>query len=539
MKKNFFLIVLSINLIHFACIQKAYAQNSLVKKWDSRFGGNNFEWLTVFEKNYEGGYILGGWTESDSSGDISERTRGNSDWWVVKIDSLGNKEWDKRFGGNSMDKLFSIGKTFDHGYILGGFTWSDSDQYVSQYTHGYSDYWIVKIDSLGNKQWDKRFGGNINDELYSVQQTVDKGYILGGTTKSSLNGDVSQQTYMGDYWIVKTDSIGIMQWEKRYGGYGRDELRSLQQTSDGGYILGGFTTSDSSIDVSHHSRGNTDYWVLKIDSIGIKQWDKLFGGHGEDELHSLEETMDHGYILGGISYSDSTEDVSQHSRGARDYWIVKIDSLGNKQWDKLFGGSYFEDEFGNVFQTSDKGYLIAGTSYSEAGADKTENNLGREQTWIVKTDSLGSKLWDKTIFTDSGLEHDEIGFAVQTEEKEGCYVFANFTRANIGGYKTQTSQGDYDYWLIKFCDTTLNTSIIKTSIERNEIMIYPNPTTGIFHLTFSNQIKFISIRDVLGRDVFYSKNIADQIDLSLQPSGIYFLQATMNEKIYSVKLVKE
>jgi hypothetical protein len=257
-----------------------------------------------------------------------------------------------------------------------------------------------------------------------------------------------------DYWILKTDSLGNYQWDRDFGGTSYDQLYSILQTSDGGYILGGSSQSDVSGNKTEPSRGLWDYWIVKTDMLGIKQWEKVFGGTDDDFNNSIQQTNDDGFILGGISISGISGDKSQPSWGGLDYWIVKTDSLGTKQWDRDYGGTAHEDEFGNVTITNDGGYLISGTSYSPISGDKTEINFGVEQPWIVKTDSSGNVQWDKTIFNTA---HDELGFAIQTSD--GCYLIANYTAAGTGGYKSQPNRDatnlSTDYWIIKFCDSSI------------------------------------------------------------------------------------
>ncbi|HYV95355.1 MAG TPA: T9SS type A sorting domain-containing protein [Chitinophagales bacterium] len=421
-----------------------------MKQWDYRYGGNDDDRLTCLIKTRDGGFMLGGYSASGSSGDKSQFSWGLFDYWIVKLDSLGIKQWDKRFGGTEGEIFSTVQHTKDGGYILGGSSSSGISGNKTEPSWGATDYWIVKIDSVGVKQWDKRFGGTNVEGLASVEQTSDGGYILGGLSSSGIGGDKTDSSWGGsDYWIVKTDSLGVKQWDKRFGGSGDEQLMSLKQTTDRGYILGGHSTSGVSGDKSQASWGNWDYWIVKIDSIGIKQWDQRFGGTDGDYFFSLKQTVDGGYILGGYSDSGISGDKTQPSWGGGDYWIVKIDSLGVKQWDERFGGTANEDELGNITLTTDGGYLIPGPSYSPISGDKTENNLGLEQSWFVKTDSLGTKQWDKTISTTG---HDEYSYAVQA--KDGCFVFANQTQAGVGGDKTQGSWGGYDYWVIKYCDTT-------------------------------------------------------------------------------------
>jgi hypothetical protein len=434
------------------------SQVYLAKQWDHTFGGSNVETLTGIIETSDRGFLLGGFTNSGNTNDITDTSRGGNDFWIVKTDSAGNKQWDKRFGGSFEDKLYSIQQTFDGGYIIGGLTTSDSSGDITQPTRGSMDYWIVKTDNLGNKQWDKRFGGSDYDWLNVVRQTADSGYILGGYSFSDSSGDKSgHRNNSVDFWIVKTNASGIKQWDKTIGGLSTDELYSLQQTADGGYIMGGRTVSDSSVDVSENGRGGYDYWVIKTNAQGVKTWDKRFGGNNNDKLLYLQQTKNKEYILGGFTFSDSTGDFSQPSRDTSisasinrgDAWIIKIDSMGTKKWDKRFGGHWVEDAFGYVKETFDGGYLMGCASYSNISGDKTENNFGFEQSWIVKMDSLGNKKWDKTLYVNS---EDEYAYPVQT--KDSCYVIANWSTGDSAGYKSENSRGNYDFWFIKFCETS-------------------------------------------------------------------------------------
>ncbi|MCX6199917.1 MAG: T9SS type A sorting domain-containing protein [Bacteroidetes bacterium] len=501
----------------------AFGQNPLVKQWDKRFGGDNHDYLSSFQQTLDRGYILAGFTYSDSIDDVSQNSSDygipHCDYWIIKIDSLGGKQWDKKFGGTSSDVLHSIQQTKDKGYILGGNTRSDSSGDVSQHLKGGYDYWIVKTDSIGNKLWDKRFGGNAEDYLKEVQQTKDGGFVLAGITISNSNGDVTQLPKGGyDYWIVKTDSLGNKIWDKRFGGNMNDLLSSFLQTNDGCYILGGYTLSDSSGDLSEHIRGVSDYWLLKIDPLGNKIWDKTFGGDSSDELYSMQPTKDGGFIIGGISTSKISGDVSEDGSGKGDYWIIKIDSLYSKQWDKKFGGSDNERIFTSVKQTKDRGYLLSGISPSNISGDKTETNLGIEQVWLVKTDDIGNKQWDKTLLTTGQHEY---GYAIQSDD--GCYEVANYTDAGIGGYKTQanwdTTNATTDYWLIKFCDTSNITSVSSFSLlEEPQVKIYPNPANSqLFIETNGEEIKQVNIYNTMGEVVMGAQQIINHQSSIFQP----------------------
>ena len=426
--------------------------------WDHRFGGSGDDELRFIQETADGGFILGGYSHSGIGGDKTQPLQGIDDYWIVKTDSYGNKQWDRDFGGTDEDFLFSVQQTTDHGFILGGYSSSGISGDKTQASWGGTDYWIIKIDSLGNKQWDKSFGGTGYEYLYSLQQTDDGGFILGGYSNSGISGDKTQACSAGsgdvDYWIVKIDVLGNKQWDKDFGGSDFDHLCTVQQTSDHGFILGGSTSSGIGGDKTQPAWGGRDYWIIKTDSLGNKQWDKDFGGTGADALVSMSLASDGGFLLGGHSGSQVSGNKTQPTIGNTDYWIVRTDSLGTKLWDKDFGGYDIEDAEGSIFQMQDGGYLIGGDSFSGMGGDKSESNLGISQSWIIKMDSAGTKQWDKTILTMPDLKL--FPYALQT--LDGCYVVAQASKGGIAGDKSEanrdTSLASWDYWMIKFCDST-------------------------------------------------------------------------------------
>ena len=303
------------------------------KEWDKTFGGTDRDKAESVQQTRDGGYIIAGETSSYGAG--------SEDFWLVKTDSSGNKEWDKTFGGTNDDVAYSVQQTSDDGYIIAGET--------SSYGAGYSDFWLLKTDSSGNKEWDKTFGGAKWDGAQSVQQTRDGGYILTGCAQSYGAG-------LCDFWLVKTDSSGNKEWDKTFGGTRQDSAKSVQQTDDGGYIFAGFTQS---YDAGHY---NEDFWLVKTDSNGNKAWDKTFRGSNDDRAESVQQTSDGGYILAGFTQS--------YGAGNKDFWLLKTDSDGNKEWDKTFGGGQRDWAF-SVQQTDDGGYILAGVtgSYGAGSSD--------------------------------------------------------------------------------------------------------------------------------------------------------------------------
>ena len=469
------------------------AQNPLVKQWDARFGGKQNDIVSAFQETADGGFIIGGSSMSVVSGNKTQPTQGGFDYWIVKTDAAGTLQWEKDYGGSLPEDFRDLQQTRDHGYILAGYTDSPVSGDKTQPVWGSTDFWIVRLDSLGNKIWDRDFGGTSVDNLYSVQQTSDGGFILGGSSQSQAGGDKTQNTWTAseDYWIVKIDSLGNKQWDSDLGGTSTDELGTVTQTADGGYLLCGRSFSGVGGDKSQAGFGGVDCWIVKTDALGNKIWDMSYGGTADDFLHSARQTSDHGFIIGGFTYSGvgGNKTTPLWGTSGTDYWVIKTDSLGVKQWEKDFGGTDNEDDFGSVFETFDHGFLFAGTSYSPISGDKSESNLGGEQSWIVKTDSLGAMEWEKTLFT---LGHDETGFAIQT--RDGCYAFMNADNGNTGGYRTQPNwdtlisvSTSADYWIVKFCDTTL--SMIPAAAFTSPNHICPGTCTDFTNLS-SNAISY-------------------------------------------------
>ena len=293
-------------------------------EWDKTFGGSDSDCVYSVQQTFDGGYIVTGFTFSFGAGGF--------DFWLIKTDSNGNELWNKTFGGSDSDYAWSVQQTSDKGYIVAGATES--------FGAGDDDFWLIKTDSNGNKEWDKTFGGSNDDCAFSVQQTSDNGYILAGFTDSFGAGG-------RDSWLIKTDQNGNKEWDKTFGGSNNDHAHSIQMTSDNGYIIAGYTES--------FGAGNEDFWLIKTDSNGDKEWDKTFGGPDYDWAHSVQQTSDRGYIVAG--YTES------FGAGNEDFWLIKTDSNGDKEWDKTFGGPDY-DWAHSVQQTSDRGYIVAGETKS-------------------------------------------------------------------------------------------------------------------------------------------------------------------------------
>ncbi|MCD6418321.1 hypothetical protein J7M00_06020, partial [bacterium] len=229
--------------------------------------------------------------------------------------------WQKCLGGSDWDEAYSIQQTDDGGFIIAGESYSNDGDVSGN--HGGGDYWVVKLNSAGDIVWQKSLGGSDWDEAYSIQQTTDGGFIVAGESVSN-DGDVSghhgSSGYSADYWLVKFNSAGSIEWQKSLGGSGDDVAFSIQQTTDGGFIVAGYSESnDSDVSGNHSYYGYYDYWVVKLNSAGNIDWQKCLGGSDDDWAYSIQQTFDGGYIVAGYSYSNDGDVSGNH--GAYDYWV--------------------------------------------------------------------------------------------------------------------------------------------------------------------------------------------------------------------------
>jgi len=404
--------------------------------------------------------------------------------------------WSRTFGGDDSDRCFSVQQTSDGGYILVGET--------RTFGAGSVDCWMVKTNENGDSLWSRTFGGNYEDECYSVQQTSDGRYILAGFTKSFGAG-------CANFWLIKTDENGDSLWSRTFGGNDWDDCYSVLQTSDSGYILAGYTYS--------YGAGCSDFWLIKTDESGDSLWSKTFGGYDDDCCWSVQQTSDGGYMLAGQTKS--------FGAGGTDFWMVKTDENGDSLWSHSFGWNNFDKCF-SVKQTSDGGYILAG--YAQLSG--TYNS----DFWLIKTDEDGDSLWSRTF----GGDDLEECYSIQ-QTSDGGYILAGYTHSFGAG-------GD-DFWLIKVGAEVEVEGFPSSSIPKAFSLspAYPNPFNSMTTISFELQAaSFVTLMvyDVMGREVArivngwrYSGAHNVSFDGSELSSGIYFARLTADNFHQTQKLL--
>lgn len=503
--------LLTITLLIYNC---SFLEAQPTIQWQKTFGGTNTDEAKSIQQTTDGGYIVLGNTYSidiDVTGN-----HGLCDTWVVKMNGSGVPQWQKTFGGSGSDLSSAIQQTSDGGYIFTG--WSNSIDGDLTGNYGFEDVWVVKLDSIGNIQWQQSYGGSGSDQSYDIQQTIDGGFILAGISSSNDN-DVSSNFGCFDYWILKLDDSGIIEWEKSFGGSGCEYVSSIQETTDGGYIVAGWTGSnDGDVTVNY---GEYDYWIVKLDSSGIMQWQNSYGALHDDQAYSIQQTIDGGYAVAGASFLTVDDDEGN-------YWVLKLDNLGILQWQKTFGGTADDGAY-SIQQTADGGYILAGGSNSNDG-DVTGNH-GALDYWIVKMNSSGDLEWEKSF----GGTADETPTSIQ-QTTDGGFIVAGWSVSN--DFDLTGSYGLGDYWVVKLNNPSTGTE------ELNNVIFYSYPNPAHDHLVIIVSKKLIGnsylIYDNTGKLVLSGKITSENttVELGDLSGGIYFFSVGENMK-QTFKVIKE
>ena len=344
----------------------------------------------------------------------------------------------KNYGGSKNDVANAVVKTQDGGAAVLGYTQSINGDISDKTTEGF-DFWVLKLDADGNLQWNKTFGGSEDDRGNDILQTNDGGYAILGYSTSS-DQDVPGNAGSQDFWMVKINANGAISWSKTFGYLGADSGTSLLQTADNSYLITGIldVTASGGQGNSRNSQRHAggDIWAIKLSENGDLQWSKYFGGSFTDAPFGVVETEDQNFIIAGSSDSADV-DISKNN-GSYDFWVLKITSEGSLLWERSFGGSEI-DEGRAITSTNDGNFIIVGDTRS---ADKdVSNNHGAADVWIIKMNTDGNLIWEKTI----GGSSFDVARSV-TKTQDNGFIISGSSRSLDDGF---TNQGQNDALLLK------------------------------------------------------------------------------------------
>jgi hypothetical protein len=417
----------------------SYSQ--LAIEWQHCLGTTDNEQISALDECADGGFIGAGVSEYD--------------FYLVKTDDTGNQEWMRTYGGSTNDYAHAVLALDEGGFLVGGETQSDDGDVTG--FHGLTDGWLVKTDDQGDIIWQKCLGGTNSDYIWSMLQLPGGNYLVAAST-NSYNGDLTGLTTGNQaLWLIEIDTSGTIVNNTIHNGSG-NLAYSLKNTNDGGYVLTGISALPGGIIITNY--GSADLAVQKLDSTLALQWCKNYGGTSYDKGVSVINTSDNNFLVVGSTNSNDVYVSGNH--GARDFWVVKLDSVGEFMWQKCLGGSGYENELFSVFETAEGNYLVTGLAGSTNG--NITHPYDGVDFWISALDTAGSLLWNKSL---GGGMYESAGAIFLCSD--GGYMLAGGTVSNdfdVSGHSLPNNNSDG--WIAKiedhpnmvkgkvFVDTNLN-----------------------------------------------------------------------------------
>ncbi len=567
-------------------LQTVYSQDIL---WEKSYGGKHAEYLFDAVPTPDYGFILAGSSLSKKTGTKTEGNRGDLDYWVWKMDEKGDLDWQKTLGGNGQDILRSVVLTLDGGYLLAGSSTSDYQKEKEgnfgdkkEANRGNSDYWVIKLNAQGGEEWQHTFGGKGQDDLTTVLRTKDGGFLLGGSSSSDASsnsskggelsgGEKSTNCFGGlDYWVVKIDKKGTIEWQKTFGGVYNDELRSMTLTTDGGYVLGGSSNSPSLTQTlskgdgftgnkTEECLGQSDYWIIKLDKDGNEQWQEVVGGTGDDQLYVVLTTKDGNLVLAGNSNSETGENKTRSNESGTDFWMVKLKAEDHSiLWQETYNIAQV-DVLTSVVENDNSTLLLSGYAQGEMSKVKSQKSkvpstaLGKTRNdenkvkkgtadyLVIKTKENGEELWRKSVGSSG---EDILKKAIET--RDGGYLLTGTSKASSnsskgGEFKASGDRnsgiGSNDFWVVKLKDKD------KKKEEKKPLEAFPNPAMDYTNVIVGYDYTkgTATVVDLAGHTL-QQFDITDRtvpVNLTGLPEGIYIVNIKTDKGNGGVKVIKE
>lgn len=492
-------------------------------QWQTTYGGSDQEVGTTVIETTDGGYLVVARTFSND-GDVPNM-QGVADYYVVKLDSMGELVWQKTFGGSNHDWPYAAVETPDDGYVVVGYSRSLDGDVIGG--HGDRDAWVIKLDKQGDLLWQKALGGSGWDEAWSVDHASNGGIIIAGRSNSSDGDAAGNSGGSLDYWVIKLNDEGEVEWQRTYGGSEEDSATFIKQATDGGYLISGETKSTDG-DVTGNN-GNVDIWVIKIDHVGNLEWQNALGGAGLDSGRGIFEISD-AFIGSGHVSSYNSGDVSG-SQGQFDFWVFRLDLNGNLVWQKTMGGSG-PDWLQSGSLTPEGNLVVAGNIRSVDGDILL--NHGQDDIWLIEFNPNGEVLWQKSL---GGVSWDVCYHVEATAD--GGYALTGTTWSTDGDVSGSEHKGSGDLWIVKLAPESTPTSSLTTA----PLSLFPNPAQQTTTLTVPAEydVLHVEITDLPGRLLSVQQILnGENMNLQALHPGVYFVTAVAADgQRFVGKLLKE
>jgi len=490
--------------------------------WQKDLKSNSQDFLSQITTTIDGQYLVTG--SSIQSDKLQQNSKQNNgyDFHLVKLDQQGEQVFEKYFSGNNHDYLSSTVTTQDGGFLISGTSYSGKGLDKKEDSKGGSDIWLIRINEFGDELWQKTIGTSADEEARSVIQTTDQGFIVAGNVQNSSKVYGSK-----DVLIIRLDKDGKILSEQTLGGRGVDEVEKMIPTRDGGALLGIYSRSGISGTKKTENYGEGDYWIIKLSKDGKIDWEKNFGGKGDDHIKTLASTSN-GYLIGGESRSERSGNKTAEIEEGTDLWLIALDQNGNEQFQKSYNFGNRDILMGmNVLHSADdkfsKGILLGGYTQAE-GRIKADD----ETFWLLYIDQQGNQSWRKHVKGESRKKEERLSDVKLN--RDGSILLAGTSAEELGK----------ENWKI----VKLGDKQVDQLIEKYDIKIYPNPVSDYAYIEIGFDFKdaTILLYDMSGRQLqnIMTKNRVTKINTQALLQGAYLVTIKIDTgKTANAKLIKK
>ena len=491
--------------------------------WQKDIKSSTQDFLSQITTTIDQQYLITGSSiQSNKLQKEGSKQNNGYDFHLVKLNQQGQEVWEKFFVGNNHDFLSSTVATQDGGFLLSGTSYSAKGLDKKEESKGGSDIWLIRLNEFGDELWQKTLGSASDEEARSVIQTTDLGFFVAGNVQNSAKGYGSK-----DILIVRLDKNGKELSQLVLGGKGLDEVEKMIPTKDGGALLGVYSRSNQGGSKKTENFGEGDYWIIKLSKDGKVEWEKNYGGKGDDHLRTLALTSN-GYIIGGESRSERSGNKTVGIEEGTDLWLISLNERGDEIWQKSFNFKNRDVLMGmSVLHSADdkssKGILIGGYTQAEGRVEADD-----EKFWMLYLDQNGTEQWRKHVKGESSKKEERLSDLKLN--RDGSIVLAGTSAEELGK----------ENWKI----VKLGDSQIDKLIEKQEIKIYPNPVSDYAYVEigFDFKVADITLYDMGGRQLqsLKTQNKVTKINTQNLIQGAYLVTIkTDTNKTANAKLIKK
>ncbi|MET3538321.1 T9SS type A sorting domain-containing protein [Chryseobacterium limigenitum] len=514
MKKNYFTALL-------LCASLSVSAQEMIWQRDIKSSTQDFlsQVTTTIDQQY---LITGSSIQGDKLQAGGSKQNNGYDLHLVKLNQQGEQIWEKFFVGNNHDFLSSTVGTQDGGFAVVSTTYSGKSLDKKDDSKGGSDIWLIRLNEFGDELWQKTIGSNADEEARSVIQTTDLGFFVAGNVQNSAKGYGSK-----DVLIIKLDKNGKELSQSIFGGKGSDEVEKMIPTKDGGALLGIYSRSNAGGSKKTENFGEGDYWIIKLSKDGKIEWEKNFGGKGDDHLRTMALTSD-GYVIGGESRSERSGNKTVGIEEGTDLWLISLNEKGDELWQKSYNFKNRDILMGmSVLHGSDdktsKGFLLGGYTQAEGRIEADD-----EKFWMLYLDQNGNEQWRKHVQGESRKKEERLSDIKLN--RDGSIILAGTSAEELG---------KENWKIIKLGDKQIDQLIVKQDMK-----IYPNPVSDYTYVEIGFEFKDaeIILYDMSGRQLqsLKTKNKVTKINTQPLIQGAYLVTVkTDTNKTASAKIIKK